>query len=909
MKRSLFQPVTLSCSRCQRPAAINVWLIVDTAERPDLVDCIRDGSLRVHRCDRCGHEKKLDAPLLLHDPDRRRVFFIPPAAGSEKKARKMGAVLLRQLAEVFDGPPDYFNDVRVVLFEDLPALMEVSDTLKPVDTREGAGEVLAGTHFATLDLSSVVAELKRVGRASDMPRRILLCRQALTQVKESKDPELWAYFKTTLAKNLLQETFESPGEKTGQVLGSSRQTDEFKTHQAMLEEWIYSINDPAAADRQRTLGEYAGGSDLPDLHSTMAKNIEIGEPADAGAGPDDASSSTDEGLGPAAERHISVWVDEDAGQPAEYLRLNETYTVNFKVGQAVRGSLVDGPDTRVSAADIPPGGLDTKWVVTSSTVELAAKTPGMVVSETLIDGARVWAAAFALHIPETGDSAVPQLAVTPRASDGRLQVLVYAGSELYRQFEVQLTAAEKVLPGDRRSTPTGPAAVRHDLVYTPAVQANLAAPHEWTTPPGQTTIAILGQFAIVSGGDGSRNLSPQTIPWTAVQAQVAGPIKNVRNSAENFRARWEAYLDDIDPGDLAQRILNWTPEFDWSALRDLADQPHRDAWDKAKVSPELREFAYDGHVLYQSFFPETSPLHAWIRSLTPGHRLDIFWTPTGNPGWLPHVPWGLMYLFDLPTAGEPLDPMGFLGLRFRLGYTAHEVQAGSKALGRLADAHVGHFLYWGDQPQDVTAMESRWQRQQWAGLQNQVFIPSLAADSNYKTELVRCLDDPAPLPMAVLYFFCQCAVGAGNDPVLRFGNSAQISEVLGRTEIGTRKLADQPFVFANACTTSTSDPYIANELEKGFFNRGSRAYLGTEAKVPIRFASRFAHIFFHFFWRKFPYFDNENPPLPMAAGEAVTQTRQFLWTRYRNIGGLFYTYVNQYELFMASAADLEHLRN
>ncbi|MFZ0610625.1 MAG: CpXC domain-containing protein, partial [Desulfobacterales bacterium] len=294
MKRSLFQPVTLSCSRCQQPAAINVWLIVDTSERPDLVDRIRDGLLRAHRCDHCGHEKKIDAPLLVHDPDRQRVFFIPPAAGSEKKARKMGAVLLRQLAEAFDGPPDYFNDVRVVLFEDLPALMEDSDTRKPDDTREGTGEVLAGTLFSTVDLSYIVAELERVGRASDMPRRILLCRQALTQVKESKDPELWAYFKTTLAKNLLQETFESPGENTGLVLGSSRQTLEFKTHKAMLEEWIYTVNDPAGADRQRTLSEYAGNIDLPNLHYTMAKNIEFGERTDTGAGPDGASAAKDE---------------------------------------------------------------------------------------------------------------------------------------------------------------------------------------------------------------------------------------------------------------------------------------------------------------------------------------------------------------------------------------------------------------------------------------------------------------------------------------------------------------------------------------------------------------------------------------------------------------------------------------
>jgi hypothetical protein len=47
---------------------------------------------------------------------------------------------------------------------------------------------------------------------------------------------------------------------------------------------------------------------------------------------------------------------------------------------------------------------------------------------------------------------------------------------------------------------------------------------------------------------------------------------------------------------------------------------------------------------------------------------------------------------------------------------------------------------------------------------------------------------------------------------------------------------------------------------------------------------------------------------PMAAGEALTQARLFLWTRYRNIGGLFYTYVHQYELFMATNTELDAIR-
>ena len=267
---------------------------------------------------------------------------------------------------------------------------------------------------------------------------------------------------------------------------------------------------------------------------------------------------------------------------------------------------------------------------------------------------------------------------------------------------------------------------------------------------------------------------------------------------------------------------------------------------------------------------------------------------------IPHVPWGLMYRPDVPP-GPARRPHGVSGLRFRLGYTAHAVQLRSKALGALEDTHRAHFLYWGDNPQDVTGQESRWQQRQWAAWSNQVFVPTTPRGPDPKAELVRLLNEPTPTPTSVLYLFCQCNVGDGNDPVLRFGGTTQVADVLRRTELGTKLLADRPFVFANACTTVATDPYVANELEEGFFARGCRAYLGTETKVPIQFASRFASIFFHFFYRIVD-------PAPMAAGEAVAQARLFLWTHYRNLGGLFYTYVNQYELFMARDAEVLTLR-
>jgi hypothetical protein len=318
----------------------------------------------------------------------------------------------------------------------------------------------------------------------------------------------------------------------------------------------------------------------------------------------------------------------------------------------------------------------------------------------------------------------------------------------------------------------------------------------------------------------------------------------------------------------------------WAALGNYADERHQQTWEKVQISSELRDLAYDGHSLYEAFFSAGSELRTWIDALTPGHRLDISWLETSGPGWIPHIPWGLMYLPDPPAPDEPVDPMGFLALRFRIGYTAYEIQTPSKALGQLADTYRAYFLYWGDQPQDNTGVEARWQRQQWSTWHNQVFVPT-SPGANSKTELLRLLSDPEPNPVAVLYLFCQCTVGEGNNPVLRFGGTSQAADVLKRTELGAKLLKDQPLVFANACTTAATDPYIANELERSFFNRGCRAYLGTESKVPIQFASRFASIFFHFFYRQVD-------PAPMPAGEAVAQTRLFLWTRYQNIGGVFY---------------------
>ncbi|HYP28239.1 MAG TPA: CHAT domain-containing protein [Blastocatellia bacterium] len=598
---------------------------------------------------------------------------------------------------------------------------------------------------------------------------------------------------------------------------------------------------------------------------------------------------------PETERRISAWISDRPGPSHGPLKAGEACTLSFKVGNPVKQSLIAGPGAAVPSADIPDAGLGTEWVVTSSTVELAALSPDTVTESIRADGSVMWSARFPLHIPKEGESRVIDLGITPQSGAGaQLDVIIYARREIYRQFKVELDVA-----GKRGAIPASEAAaIVDDLVHVRAADLDIDTTHEWTTPPGELLVTVFGTMTHVMGDAGSENVNLFT-PWSGVEAMVAGPILNVRTAAEKFRGVWENYLNRIDPADLQARLKNFNPQYDWAHLNYYNDGDHEQLWDKVSSGPELWDLAAEGYNLYNSFFPAGSDLRRCLDKMTPGEKLSITWLPTSGSGWISHVPWGLMYASPV-APGTPVDPLLFLGLRYRIGYTAYQVQAASKALGGLNQVGGANLLYWGNSAGDATGVEARWQEQQFSTWANQIFAPS-SASTDRKADLLNMLSAPPASRVGVLYFFCQCSVGDGNAPVLRFGNTIQRSDIIRHTELGGGALSDRPLVFANACTTLSADPYLANELEKAFFNRGCRAYIGTESKVPIQLASRFAYTFFSFFYRRVD-------PEPMAAGEAISQARLFLWTQFKNIGGLFYSYVNQYDVFMAEESEVHALR-
>ena len=101
---SLSETLDLTCGRCGRALAFDLWLIVDAGERPDLLDRARAGALHTVSCPVCGPQGEVDAPLLLYLPNHNPatgqppLIFSPAQQTSAEQDQQMAVGLLRELA-------------------------------------------------------------------------------------------------------------------------------------------------------------------------------------------------------------------------------------------------------------------------------------------------------------------------------------------------------------------------------------------------------------------------------------------------------------------------------------------------------------------------------------------------------------------------------------------------------------------------------------------------------------------------------------------------------------------------------------------------------------------------------------------------------------------------------------------
>lgn len=642
-----------------------------------------------------------------------------------------------------------------------------------------------------------------------------------------------------------------------------------------------------------------------------------GVPGDTDAWARDAGAGID-------ERVLSFRIPalESARQAA--LTEGERYTAVFMAGEDTSGNLF-GRDT-AALTDVSAQGLATRWAVLSRTARLTALGPGVTVTGPGADSSDPqWTATFPLFIPASGDSAQRRLALTPLAApQARLDVVIRVGDDVYRQLTVSLqvrpaepeadhdrdhgqaaaTAPGGAPGGAQRAVPggaPGPVAVIEERMV-PAGQVGLLPAAGWQRPARKLSVFV--------GGDHQAFVTCQetdleeTFPWRPRQDAVETAVAAVREALGRLRDSVPGYFGRIGAENVLGMLTGgYTPSADWTE----ADQGGRAAaadggWAAVAASRELGKLAYEGSLLYRAVFGDA--LSELIEAeLRPGDQLRLTWRD-GSGSWVPYLPLHLMYGGAAPEPDEPTDPDRFFGLRYRLARLTRPVPK-SRALGHWSRTTRAHLLYWGGGPGDKVADEAARHRRELATWQPARMLPPGSLESSAETpdarELGRFLRAPEPAPVSLLYFYCHSRGGAATAPALRFGAAAGADSELERFDMGSGHLPDAPLVFVNACDTSAAAPLLANQLRELFLSRGCRGYIGTETEVPAVLAARFATVFFSFL-----YGSQGRAMAPV--GEAVAQARRFLWTEYRSIGGLFYSYVGDYSLYAADEVTVAGLR-
>ncbi len=154
------EPASLPCRACGQLFEAGVWVIVDTAERPDLLARLRGGTLHDLRCPACGHEATVNAPLLLYRPGAEPPLLFSPARGNDPEQDEEQAVALAGIfrAEMGEEWREEWlaRGLTGAAREALPALLgddpataaglaaaHAADDDVPPAVREALGEVMA----------------------------------------------------------------------------------------------------------------------------------------------------------------------------------------------------------------------------------------------------------------------------------------------------------------------------------------------------------------------------------------------------------------------------------------------------------------------------------------------------------------------------------------------------------------------------------------------------------------------------------------------------------------------------------------------------------------------------------------------------------------------------------------------
>ena len=126
------EAAALPCRACGKMFECEVWIIVATAERPDLLARMRAGTLHELTCPHCGRADTLNAPLLVYRPGAEPpLLFSPARGGSREQDEEQAMALLGMFREGLGGEwrDEWLaQGLAGVAREALPALLDDDPT-------------------------------------------------------------------------------------------------------------------------------------------------------------------------------------------------------------------------------------------------------------------------------------------------------------------------------------------------------------------------------------------------------------------------------------------------------------------------------------------------------------------------------------------------------------------------------------------------------------------------------------------------------------------------------------------------------------------------------------------------------------------------------------------------------------
>ena len=247
MPNSFAKQAGIICSNCKRRFSVEAWFIIDTRERPDLQQRLQNETIHKVACPYCDHEMTLgNVPLLIFQPDQiPPLIFVPVEKANDALNQQQEIELISRLQQSLGNSwQDSWiaTGLLIVQKSALVGLFQQDADLPP----------------AAFDLNVILQELSQpVHDVRDMPRRVELCHQALSNLPKHDNEFIWAALQGELAISLTKNPVGNRAANIEQAINACQQVLTVVTQTEMPVEWAGTMTNLAGAYSIRMRGDKA----------------------------------------------------------------------------------------------------------------------------------------------------------------------------------------------------------------------------------------------------------------------------------------------------------------------------------------------------------------------------------------------------------------------------------------------------------------------------------------------------------------------------------------------------------------------------------------------------------------------------------------------------------------------------